>query len=103
MHGRISSFINRGGFKVDPREVEELLEEHPAVREAAVFGVPTSLGDERVKALVVLRAPCTPQELAAHLAGRLADFKIPSAIEICRELPKSPTGKLLRAQLGHSA
>src|SRR5262245_52759751 len=102
LHGRISSFINKGGFKVDPREVEELLEEHPAVREAAVFGMPTTLGDERVTALVVLRAPCTPQELAAHVAGRLADFKIPNAIEICRELPKSPTGKLLRAQLGHS-
>lgn len=102
LHGRISSFINRGGFKVDPREVEELLEEHPAVREAAVYGVPTPLGDERVQALVVLRAPCTPHELATHVAGRLADFKIPSAIEICRELPKSPTGKLLRAQLGHS-
>jgi long-chain acyl-CoA synthetase len=100
LHGRITSFINKGGFKIDPREVEELLEEHPSVREAAVFGVPTAHGDERVKALVVLRAPCTPSELAGHLAGRIADFKIPSVIEFCGELPKTPTGKIRRGLLG---
>jgi len=102
LHGRISSFINKGGFKVDPREVEERLEEHPSVSEAAVFGVPTPHGDERVKALVVLRAPCTPPELAAYLAGRIADFKIPSAIEFCSELPRTPTGKIRRGQLRHA-
>lgn len=101
LHGRITSFINKGGFKVDPREVEELLEEHPSVLEAAVFGVPTTHGDERVTALVVLRAPCTASELATYLASRIADFKIPSAIEFCRELPRTPTGKIRRALLGN--
>jgi acyl-CoA synthetase (AMP-forming)/AMP-acid ligase II len=102
LHGRITSFINKGGFKVDPREVEELLEEHPAVREAGVFGVPTPHGDERIEALVVLRAPCPASELAGFLASRIADFKIPRTIEVCRELPRSPTGKLLRRQLGQT-
>ena len=99
LHGRLTSFINKSGFKIDPREVEELLEEHPSVREAAVFGVPTPHGDERVKALVVLRAPCTPSELAGYLASRIADFKVPSTIEFCSELPKTPTGKIRRGVL----
>jgi long-chain acyl-CoA synthetase len=99
LHGRITSFINKGGFKVDPGEVEELLEEHPSVSEAAVFGVPTSHGDERVKALVVLRSPCLASELATYLASRVADFKIPSAIEFCSELPRTPTGKIRRGLL----
>jgi len=99
LHGRITSFINKGGFKVDPREVEDLLEEHSSVLEAAVVGEPTSHGDERIKALVVLRAPCSASELATYLASRVADFKIPSAIEFCSELPRTPTGKIRRGLL----
>jgi long-chain acyl-CoA synthetase len=102
LSGRMTAFINKGGFKVDPREVEEVLEEHPSVVEAAVFGEATRYGDQRVKALVVLRSPSTPSDLAGYLASRIADFKIPSVIEFCRDLPKTPTGKLRRGLLGHT-
>jgi long-chain acyl-CoA synthetase len=97
--GRKKFFINRGGYKIDPREVEELLEQHPAVEEAIVVGVPTLYGDEKVKAVVVLRAACDEEELVLFCDGKIADFKIPSLVEFRDSLPKTPTGKVQRKML----
>ncbi len=97
--GRKKFFINRGGYKIDPREVEELLESHPAVEEAVVVGLPTPYGDEKVKAVVVLRGSCTEEELVMFCGGKIADFKIPSLVEFRDVLPKTPTGKVQRKML----
>jgi long-chain acyl-CoA synthetase len=97
--GRKKFFINRGGYKIDPREVEELLESHPAVEEAVVVGLPTPFGDEKVKAFVVLRGACTEEELVLFCNGKIADFKIPSLVEFRNALPKTPTGKVRRRTL----
>jgi long-chain acyl-CoA synthetase len=97
--GRKKFFINRGGYKIDPREVEELLEQHPAVEEAIVIGLPSPYGDEKVKAVVVPRRSCTEEELVMFCGGKIADFKIPSLVEFRDSLPKTPTGKVLRRML----
>lgn len=94
--GRKTLLINRGGYKVNPREIEELLESHPKIAEAVVLGVPTPFGDERIRAVVVTSAPCTEAEIVEHCRGRIADFKIPSTVEIRDSLPKSVTGKVRR-------
>jgi long-chain acyl-CoA synthetase len=97
--GRKKLFINKGGYKVNPREIEELLESHPKVEEAVVVGVPTSFGDEKVKAVIVTQRACTEQEIIDHCRGKIASFKIPSLIEFTQSLPKSATGKIRRALL----
>jgi long-chain acyl-CoA synthetase len=97
--GRTSLFINRGGFKVNPQEIESVLEEHPLVREAAVVGVETAAGDQRVRAYVVVDAPCAEAAIIEFCRQRLADYKLPSLIEFRDSLPRSPTGKLLRSKL----
>jgi long-chain acyl-CoA synthetase len=93
--------INVSGYKVWPREVEDVLYEHAAVREAAVVGVPDPYRGETVKAYVSLKAgrTVTPAELAAHCKERLAAYKYPREVEILDELPKTVTGKLLRREL----
>jgi long-chain acyl-CoA synthetase len=93
--------INVSGYKVWPREVEDVLYEHTAVREAAVVGVPDPYRGETVKAYVSLKAgrTVTPAELAAHCKERLAAYKYPREVEILDELPKTVTGKLLRREL----
>src|SRR6202167_5813779 len=75
--GRIKELINRAGEKISPVEVEAVLLEHPAVAEAAVFGVPDAKYGEEVSAAVVLRSAATAQELQAYCGTRLADFKVP--------------------------
>ncbi|GGT02165.1 long-chain fatty acid--CoA ligase [Nonomuraea spiralis] len=99
--GRISDMYISGGENVYPAEVESLLYEHPAVAECAVIGVPDEKWGEAGKALVVLRAGMSaePDELLAHLDGRLARFKIPKYLEFVAELPKNGAGKLLKARL----
>jgi long-chain acyl-CoA synthetase len=97
--GRKKFFINRGGYKIDPREIEELLENHPKVEEAIMVGVPTPFGDEKGKAVIVLNAPCTEEEIIKYCQGKIADFKIPSLVEFRDSLPKSPTGKIRRNML----
>jgi long-chain acyl-CoA synthetase len=97
--GRKKLFINKGGYKINPREVEEVLESHPKVEEAVVIGVRTPFEDEKVQAVVVANAPCTAQELLEHCRGMIADFKIPSVVEFRDTLPKSATGKVQRALL----
>jgi long-chain acyl-CoA synthetase len=93
--------INVSGYKVWPREVEDVLYEHPAVREAAVVGVPDPYRGETVKAYVSLKPgrTVTPAELIAHCQQKLAAYKYPREVEILAELPKTVTGKLLRREL----
>jgi long-chain acyl-CoA synthetase len=99
LRGRKKFQINKGGYKIDPVEIERVLEEHPAVAEAAVVGVPTEYGDERIKAVIVRATPCGIEEIVEYCRPRIADFKIPSVIEFRETLPKSPTGKVRRALL----
>lgn len=97
--GRKSLFINRAGYKVNPHEVEGVLEGHPKVREAAVVGVTTEYGDQKVKAVLVVSEPCRGHEIVEFCRGKMADFKVPSIVEFRPELPKSAAGKILRASL----
>ncbi|GHJ29434.1 hypothetical protein TPA0910_38670 [Streptomyces hygroscopicus subsp. sporocinereus] len=98
---RKKDMINASGFKVWPREVEDVLYTHPAVREAAVVGKPDAYRGETVKAYVSLRsgAGATPDELSAYCAERLAAYKYPREVEILPELPKTASGKILRREL----
>ncbi|MFI1742101.1 AMP-binding protein [Streptomyces sioyaensis] len=102
---RKKDMINAAGFKVWPREVEDVLYSHPAVREAAVVGVPDAYRGESVKAYVSLRPGTAPDpaELAAYCKERLAAYKYPREVEILAELPKTTSGKILRRELRHRA
>ena len=97
--GRRKFFINAGGYKVDPAEVENVLLNMPGITEAAVLGVEDKSGKEHVKAVLVSERPVTAGEVAAHCRGSLADYKIPLAIEFRDALPRSPAGKVLKEQL----
>ena len=97
--GRKSDTIVTGGENVAPAEVEAALLAHPAVADAGVFGRPDPEWGEAVTASVVLRSPAEPQELREWVAGRLARFKVPKAVEPVGELPRNPSGKLLRREL----
>lgn len=98
---RKKDMINASGFKVWPREVEDVLYTHPAVREAAVVGVPDAYRGETVRAYVSLRpgATAAPAELGAYCKERLAAYKYPREVEILAELPKTASGKILRREL----
>jgi len=90
-----------GGLNVYPREIEDVLYQHPAVAEAAVIGVPPHSPDQRVKAFVVLRpdTPATEQDIIEFCRGHLARFKVPKFVEFRTELPKTFVGKVLRREL----
>ncbi len=98
---RKKDLINASGYKVWPREVEDVLCEHPAVSEAAVVGVPDEYRGETVKAFVTLRpgAAAGEGELIAHCRERLSAYKYPRSIEFLDVLPKTVTGKVLRREL----
>lgn len=98
---RKKDMINASGFKVWPREVEDVLYTHPAVREAAVVGVPDEYRGETVRAYVSLRpgTAAEPAELSAYCAQRLAAYKYPREVEVLAELPKTASGKILRREL----
>ena len=96
LRDRRNDVIISGGFNVYPREVENVLLTHPAVREAAVVSVPDEKWGERVHAVVSTRTPVTSEELLAYAKGRLAGYKRPRELEIWPELPKSGVGKILR-------
>jgi acyl transferase domain-containing protein/acyl-CoA synthetase (AMP-forming)/AMP-acid ligase II/acyl carrier protein len=102
---RIKDMVNVGGVKVYPSEVEQVLYQHPAVKEVAVYGVPEALLGEQVQANVVLRpdTAITPQALLAFCRERLAEFKLPSVVHLVNELPKSRTGKILKRLLREQA
>ena len=96
--GRLKELINRGGEKIAPREIDDILSAHPAVAQALAFAVPDARLGEAVGAAVVLRPGqhLTSGELLAFAARQLADFKVPRHIVFVGELPKGPTGKLQR-------
>ncbi|GAA3545198.1 long-chain fatty acid--CoA ligase [Nonomuraea rosea] len=95
--------IIRGGYTVYPREVEEVLYEHPAVRQAAVLGVPHPELGEEIEAVVALRAPVTCADLRDFVKERVAAYKYPRHISFVDELPMSPTGKILKRALARPA
>lgn len=97
--GRRSLLINRGGFKVNPYEVEQAIAEHPSVREVVVFGAPSPHGDDLVCCCIVAAPKCSAEDIVLHCRNRIADYKVPSRIEFRDSLPKGPTGKVLRASL----
>jgi acyl-CoA synthetase (AMP-forming)/AMP-acid ligase II len=99
LSGRLSDVINRGGEKLGPTEVEDALRAHPAVRDAAVVGVPDAELGERVGAVVVVTGSVSADELAVHCATRLASFKVPEYIGFADELPVTVLGKLDRRSL----
>jgi len=102
---RVKDMVNVGGVKVYPSEVEQVLYQHPAVSEAAVYGVPEPLLGEEVHASVVLKRDqsITAQALLAFCRQRLADFKVPGVIHFVDQLPKSRTGKILKRHLREQA
>ena len=98
---RKKDLIIAGGYNVYPREVEEILYEHPKVLEVCVAGVPDSYRGEIVKAFVVLRSgeQATQDEIREFAKGRLAAYKVPRSVEFRDELPKTLIGKVLRRAL----
>ncbi len=98
---RVKDMINVSGFKVFPREVEEVLFRHPAVKETAVLGIPDPVKGEAVKAFVVLKEGqrVDAETLKALCKEKVASYKVPEVIEFLPALPKSPTGKILKKDL----
>jgi long-chain acyl-CoA synthetase len=98
---RSKDMIIASGFKVWPREVEEVLYQHPAVREAAVVGIPDAYRGETIKAVISLKQGhnVTPDEIRAFARERMAAYKYPRVVEIMEDLPKTTSGKILRRLL----
>jgi acyl-CoA synthetase (AMP-forming)/AMP-acid ligase II len=96
--GRLKEMINRGGEKIAPREIDEVLLAHPAVAEAVCFSVPHPTWGEEVAAAVVLRegASASESDILAHCRSRLADFKRPKQVFITAVIPRTATGKIQR-------
>jgi acyl-CoA synthetase (AMP-forming)/AMP-acid ligase II len=94
--GRIKELINRGGEKISPREIDEVLLKHPAVAEAVCFGIPDRVYGEAVAAAVVLSGQATEAEMMAHCRESLSDFKCPKVIYIVDAIPRTATGKIQR-------
>ncbi len=99
--GRLKEIINRGGEKVSPREIDEVLLDHPAIAQATAFATPHDKLGEEIAAAVVLEpgAEATEKDIRAFAAERLADFKVPRRVLILDEIPKGPTGKVQRIGL----
>jgi long-chain acyl-CoA synthetase len=98
---RKSDMIIRGGENIYPREIDEVLYQHPDIAAAAVVGVPDDLYGEEVAAVVVLEpgASTSEQEVIDYCKARLADFKCPKTVRFVEDIPKGPTGKLLKREL----
>jgi long-chain acyl-CoA synthetase len=98
---RKKDMINAAGYKVWPREVEDVVYGHPAVREAAVVGIADDYRGETVKLVVSLKPgqSVSEAELIAFCRPRMAAYKCPRVVAIIAELPKTPTGKILRREL----
>ncbi len=98
---RKKEMIIRGGYNVYPREVEEVLYAHPAVNEVAVIGVPDERLGEEVKAVVSFKKgqSASEEELISYVKARVAAYKYPRMVEIINDLPKGPTGKILKTEL----
>jgi long-chain acyl-CoA synthetase len=98
---RKKDMIIRGGYNVYPREVEEVLYEHPKIREAAVVGVPHDEWGEEIGAAVVLHEgeELAPEEVSAYVKERIAAYKYPRLVWFIDDLPKGPTGKILKREI----
>ena len=98
---RVKDMIIRGGFNVYPREIEEVLFAHPAIAEAAVIGKPDDRLGEEVVAVISLKPgeSATPEDVVAYAKEQLAAYKYPREVRIMDELPKGPTGKILKTEL----
>jgi acyl-CoA synthetase (AMP-forming)/AMP-acid ligase II len=94
--GRLKEMINRGGEKISPREIDEVLLAHPSVAEAVCFGAPHPTWGEEVAAAVQLKDPVSEADLLAFCKERLADFKRPKKIHITDAIPRTATGKIQR-------
>ena len=94
--GRLKEMINRGGEKIAPREIDEVLLQHPAVGEAVAFGAPHERWGEEVVAAVVLKGEATEKDLLAFARERLADYKVPRRLFIVEQIPRTATGKIQR-------
>ncbi|MDC0708732.1 beta-ketoacyl synthase N-terminal-like domain-containing protein [Stigmatella sp. ncwal1] len=97
--GRKQTFIDTGGYKVDPRNVETVLLDHPWVREAVVLGVHAPGLGQVVKAVIVAQEGCDEASLVRHCQGRLAAYEVPRLFDFRKELPRSPLGKILKEEL----
>jgi long-chain acyl-CoA synthetase len=99
--GRIKEFINKGGEKIAPREIDEALLKHPAVLEAAAVGIPDTNYGEDIMACVVLKPghPCSVEALSAFAQRELGRYKAPKVIKLVESLPKGPSGKVQRLKL----
>jgi acyl-CoA synthetase (AMP-forming)/AMP-acid ligase II len=98
---RVKDMIISAGENIYPAEIESVLAAHPALLEVAVIGVPHERWGEEVKAIAVLRegAAASARELLAFARGKLADFKLPRSVEFVERLPRTPSGKLKKAEL----
>jgi long-chain acyl-CoA synthetase len=100
---RKKDLIVASGFKIWPRDVEDVIYQHPAVKETAVVGVPDPYRGETVKAFVALKKEkensVSPEEIISFCKQRMAAYKYPRQVEIVPEIPKTTTGKLLRRAL----
>ena len=94
--GRLKEMINRGGEKIAPREIDEVLLQHPAVGEAVAFGTPHERWGEEVAAAVVLKTEVSEKELLSFARERLADYKVPRRLFIVDQIPRTATGKIQR-------
>lgn len=99
--GRIKELIIKGGENIAPREIDDILYQHPAVREAAAFGITDATYGQNVMAAVALKSghACTEQELIEHCTSRLGRYKAPIRITFLDDLPKGPSEKILRTKL----
>jgi acyl-CoA synthetase (AMP-forming)/AMP-acid ligase II len=93
---RIKELINRGGEKIAPLEIDEVMLKHPCVSEAVAFGMPHPTWGEEVAIAVVLKEPQSEAVLIEHCKQHLADFKVPKKIHIVQQIPRTATGKIQR-------
>ncbi|TMC83070.1 MAG: AMP-dependent synthetase, partial [Chloroflexi bacterium] len=100
--GRLKEMINRGGEKIAPREIDDVLLQHPAVAEAVAFGIPHAAWGEEVAAAVVLKSPVTEKELVAFARERLADHKVPKKLYLVEKIPRTATGKIQRRSVAEA-
>ncbi len=102
---RKSDMIIRGGENIYPREIDEVLYQHPKVKDAATIGAPDPLYGEEVRSFIVLREgeTATAQEITEFCQARLAAFKCPKSVVFLKDIPKGPTGKLLKRELQRAA
>jgi acyl-CoA synthetase (AMP-forming)/AMP-acid ligase II len=101
VHDRVKDMIVSGGENIYPAEVESALFGHPAVADVAVIGVPDDRWGEAVKAVVVVKPGARVQadELVGYARGRIAGYKLPKSVDFIDELPRNPSGKILKREL----